>query len=74
MPVPAWRNCGTADRLLRGVVGVLLLGLYGALEGPLRFVSLLGLPLVATALSGFCPLYRVLGVTTLHRRDGASAH
>lgn len=58
------RNTGALDRLFRGVVGVLLLGLYGALDPPLKYVTLLGLVPLATALSGFCPLYHVLGVST----------
>lgn len=58
------RNASALDRLFRGVVGVLLLGLYGALDPPLKYFTLLGLVLVATAFSGFCPLYQVLGVST----------
>jgi len=57
-------NTGALDRVIRGVVGVLLLGLYGAVDPPLKYITLLGLVLVATAFSGFCPLYQVLGVST----------
>ena len=58
------RNTSALDRVIRGVVGVLLLGLYGAVDPPLKYITLLGLVLVATAFSGFCPLYQVLGVST----------
>jgi len=58
------RNAGALDRLVRGVVGVLLLGLYGALDPPLKYFTLLGLVLLATSFSGFCPFYQVLGVST----------
>ena len=57
-------NVGTPDRLIRLVLGVLLLGLYGALESPWKYFTLLGLVLVATALSGFCPLYHLIGRST----------
>jgi len=57
-------NVGTADRVVRLVLGVLLLGLYGALNSPWKYFTLLGLVLVATALSGFCPLYRLVGRST----------
>jgi hypothetical protein len=57
-------NVGTVDRVIRMVLGVLLLGLYGALEGPWKYFTLLGLYLVATALSRFCPLYRLIGLST----------
>jgi hypothetical protein len=59
-------NVGTVDRVIRLLLGVLLLGLYGALESPWKYFTLLGLVLVATALSSFCPLYRLIGWSTRH--------
>lgn len=61
------RNVGTIDRAVRGVVGILLLGLYGALEPPGRYLTLFGLVFLGTALSGRCPLYRLLGLSTCRR-------
>ena len=58
------RNAGRLDRAIRLVLGVMLLGLYGALEPPLKYLTLFGLALVATAFSGFCPLYRLFGIST----------
>lgn len=55
------RNVGTIERVARLVLGVLILGLYGALEPPWKYLTLIGLLPVASALSGFCPLYAVLG-------------
>jgi len=63
------RNVGMVDRLIRLLVAVLVLGLYGALDPPWKYVTLLGLLPLATALTGFCPLYRVIGVST--RRPAA---
>jgi hypothetical protein len=62
--IPA--NVGTVDRVIRLLLGVLLLGLYGALESPWKYFTLLGLVLVATALSSFCPLYRLIGWSSRH--------
>ena len=58
------RNLGTWDRVARLVAGVLLLGLYGALTPPLRYLTLVGLILIATAMMGRCPLYSVFGIST----------
>lgn len=58
------RNVGTFDRLLRVVLGVALLGLYGALDPPLRYLTLLGLIPLGTGLLGNCPLYTLLGIST----------
>lgn len=63
------RNVGSMDRLIRLVIGVLVLGLYGALEAPWRYVTLLGLIPVGTALTGNCPIYTLLRIDTCSRRD-----
>lgn len=56
------RNMGRIDRAVRVVLGILLLGLYGGLPSPWRYLTLVGLVLLATAFTGFCPLYRALGI------------
>ena len=55
------RNMGTPERVLRLVVGVVVLGLFGVLPSPWRYLALLGLIPLGTALTGHCPVYRVLG-------------
>jgi len=57
-------NAGRLDRVLRFLLGVGALGLYGALDAPWKYVTLLGVVLVGTALSGFCPLYALFGWNT----------
>lgn len=57
-------NMGTADRIIRLVLGIGLLGLYGALDAPLKYVTLLGLVLVGSAIAGFCPAYTLFGIST----------
>lgn len=49
-------NVGTVDRALRIVGGLALLSLFFFLEGPARSWSLVGLVMLGTGLSGFCPL------------------
>lgn len=63
------RNTGLLDRAVRFVLGVMLLGLYGALDPPWRYFTLVGLALIATALTAFCPLYAWLGIRTCKRPD-----
>lgn len=57
-------NVGTVDRSLRIVVGLALLSLFFFLEGPARSWSLVGLVMLGTGLSGFCPLYTLLGFSS----------
>ena len=55
-------NIGTVDRVLRIVVGLALLGLFAA--GSIGAWGLIGIVPLGTALVRFCPLYRLLGVST----------
>ncbi|MGQ0702959.1 MAG: YgaP family membrane protein [Gemmatimonadales bacterium] len=57
-------DVGLLDRLIRVVLGILILGLYGALDPPLRYLTLIGLIPLGTGLLGTCLLYRVLGMST----------
>ena len=50
------RYMPTWDRALRLVLGVLILGLYGALPVPSRYLTLVGLVPLGSALTGFCPI------------------
>lgn len=54
-------NITRPDRLLRLALGVLLLGLFGALDSPWRYFTLIGLIPLGTALTGFCPIYAACG-------------
>ena len=54
-------NESSADRAIRVVVGVVLLSLI--FVGPKTLWGLIGLVPLLTGVVGFCPLYRVLGMT-----------
>lgn len=67
MGIPMKRNLSIADRLVRIALGAMLLGLYGALEPPLQYFTLVGLIPLGTALTGNCPLYTLVGISTLRK-------
>ncbi len=55
-------NMGKTDRLIRIVLGVLLIGnVFFALQHPIGWV---GVILLATGIFGICPLYSLLGIDT----------
>ena len=58
------KNVGTADKVVRIVLGLGLLSLLAVLQGNMRWLGLIGLVPLGTALMGFCPLYAVLGIKT----------
>lgn len=55
-------NVGGIDKILRIVVGVVLIGLgIAGIGAPWTFVGIVPL---ATGLFGWCPLYTLLGIST----------
>ena len=55
-------NVGGIDRILRIVVGIVLIGL--AATGTVGWWGWLGVIPLATGLLRFCPMYRLLGMST----------
>jgi hypothetical protein len=55
-------NVGNADRIVRIVAGVALIGL--ALTGTIGVWGYIGIVPLATGLLRTCPLYSVLGMST----------
>jgi hypothetical protein len=61
------QNVGTVDRILRIVAGVSILGLTlgGIPAAPLASATAaVGIILLVTGTTGFCPLYALLGLST----------
>jgi hypothetical protein len=55
-------NVGKNDRIIRVILGVLLIGnVFFALQHPIGW---LGVILVLTGLAGICPVYSLLGINT----------
>jgi drug/metabolite transporter superfamily protein YnfA len=61
------KNMGSADRVIRILLGVLFIVLYAlkTTEGTLGLVlAIVGGVFVLTSLVSFCPLYTILGINT----------
>ncbi len=50
------RNLGSSGRIFMLVLGIMVLGLYGALPAPWRYLALVGLLPFGSALTGYCPV------------------
>jgi hypothetical protein len=60
-------NMGTADRTIRAIVGIAGLAAWplGLLQGTLGIIALVvGIVLIATVVTGWCPPYDLLGINT----------
>jgi hypothetical protein len=62
------KNVGSVDKILRIVVGLGLLSLLFVLAAPMKYLGLIGLVPLATSLTGWCPLYTLIGVNTCRAR------
>jgi len=61
-------NVGTIDRIIRVVLGLGLISLV--FVGPHTPWGWIGLVPLATAAIGFCPAYRIIGLSTCSTRHG----
>lgn len=59
------RNLGSADRVIRFLLGIVLLSLLIALHTSAKYLGLIGLIPLVTAIVGYCPLYSLIGIKTL---------
>lgn len=66
-------NEGTADRIIRIVVGLGLLYPFFFGEGLISYLSLVGAVPLITGIGGYCPLYKIAGISTIGfgRKDPA---
>ena len=63
------QNVGGIDRILRIVIGLVLIGL--AATGTVGWWGWLGIVLVATGAIGWCPPYAILGFNTCAMKSKA---
>lgn len=59
------KNIGNLDKIIRVLAGLILLALV--FFGPQSVWGWIGLPVILIALFGWCPLYKMLGVSTCKR-------
>ncbi|WP_417565614.1 DUF2892 domain-containing protein [Marinobacter sp.] len=59
-------NMGSADRIIRAIVGIALLALV--FVGPQTPWGWIGIVPLATALVGICPAYSLLGIKTCRKQ------
>lgn len=57
-------NVGGIDRIIRIVLGFVILSLVALLEGRLRWLGLLGLVPLITGLAGWCPAYTLFHISS----------
>ncbi len=65
------KNVGMIDRVIRIILGIILLYLFvvNMVAAPWSYlVALIGLIMLVTGVIGTCPLYSMLGMNTLSKK------
>jgi hypothetical protein len=68
-------NMGTFDRILRVIIAIVIIGLYGTgnLSGTTAIILLvLSGIFFLTSFVGFCPLYLPFGISTRPKKDSTA--
>lgn len=58
------KNVGDIDKTIRIVIGLALLGLIFLLPGNARWLGLIGILPILTAVTRWCPAYTIFGIST----------
>ncbi|MDR3585441.1 MAG: DUF2892 domain-containing protein [Desulfosporosinus sp.] len=61
-------NEGSLDRIIRIIIGLIILSLWFLLQGNAKYLALIGLIPLITGIIGWCPLYTIFGVNTIGKR------
>lgn len=67
------RNVGTVDKIIRLVIGLALVGwgfLGAGLSSTVGLIALVvGVILIATGLINFCPLFKIVGISSFRSSE-----
>lgn len=61
-------NEGSLDRIIRVILSLIVLSLWFVLQGNAKYLALIGLIPLITAILGWCPLYSIFGINTCKRK------
>jgi len=63
------KNIGKIDKIIRVILGIVVMSLYFILEGNLKYIGCLGILPIATVLTGSCPLYYLFKINTCSSKE-----
>lgn len=61
-------NVGSVDKIVRLIIAAGLFSLFFILQDDLKWLGLIGIVPLVTALASWCPLYTVFGIKTCKMR------
>ncbi|WLR50790.1 DUF2892 domain-containing protein [Bacillus tianshenii] len=63
------KNIGKTDKLIRIVLGLVLLSLFFIADSAVKYVGFVGVILLLTSFINFCPLYTLFGLNTCKNKS-----
>lgn len=61
-------NVGSVDKVIRLILAAVFFSLFFFLQGDLKWLALIGIVPLVTALASWCPLYSIFGIKTCKMR------
>jgi len=58
------KNVGQTDKMIRIILGIVLLSMFFFVEGNAKYFGILGIIPLYTGLTGKCALYKLFGINT----------
>jgi hypothetical protein len=58
------KNVGQTDKVIRIILGIVLLSIFFFVEGNAKYFGVLGIIPLYTGLTGRCALYKLFGIST----------
>ncbi|KAA3618942.1 MAG: DUF2892 domain-containing protein [Calditrichaeota bacterium] len=62
-------NVGNTEKVIRIIVAFVLFSMWFYLEGNLRYIALIGIIPLVTALVSWCPLWTLFGINTCTKKN-----
>ena len=63
------KNVGSTDKIIRWIIGLLLISIIFLVHSAWRWVGLIGFIPILTGSINYCPLYQVIGISTAKKPD-----
>ena len=63
------KNVGSTDKVIRWIIGLLLISMIFWVHSSWRWVGLIGFIPILTGSINYCPLYQVIGISTAKKPD-----
>ena len=61
-------NVGNTEKVIRIIIAIVLFSMWFFLEGNMRYIALVGIIPLVTALFSFCPLWTAFGINTCKKQ------